>query len=310
MTNVSRSDHAASAAGDKSRDAPTNTPSDSVGAMDWTSEALEVLRNINRFNTLGPGMDARIEALLASSPSPRGRGAESQMREALERIVATYRDGANTGDRHAACVEIAQAALSTLSEGSGRAEGPLAEAAMSRAHDHWSGPGTIGAQNADRNMRQIWAAMLSATPALAASPPSPTREIGAETEAVITRDGYHLNIKWTKFGRDYKVRVYEPQMMYLSPALADVLALTYEAAASPPRGSGEQLDELAKHTNWELSFGYPDEEAEGEWRVHCVTGGRSDREWTLIGSGQTPALALKQAMLSALPALPVGGEGQ
>lgn len=62
------------------------------------------------------------------------------------------------------------------------------------------------------------------------------------------------------------------------------------------RVAGEgALAELALHTNWELSYGYPDEEAEGEWQVHRVNGGVNDREWSLIGSGQTPETALRQA---------------
>lgn len=62
------------------------------------------------------------------------------------------------------------------------------------------------------------------------------------------------------------------------------------------RGLREALEALAEHTNWELSHDYPDEEAEGEWQVHRVTGNRSDREWTLIGRGETPATALAQAL--------------
>ena len=59
-----------------------------------------------------------------------------------------------------------------------------------------------------------------------------TREVGPETEAVAERDGYFLNVTWTKRGKDFACRVYEPQMMDVSPALADVLALTYEEACS------------------------------------------------------------------------------
>lgn len=56
------------------------------------------------------------------------------------------------------------------------------------------------------------------------------------------------------------------------------------------------LDWLAQNTNCELSHGYPDEDSDGEWRVHRKTGNRNDREWILIGRGETPVSALYAAM--------------
>ena len=58
-------------------------------------------------------------------------------------------------------------------------------------------------------------------------------------------------------------------------------------------------DAFAAHINWELSHGYPDgEEEDGCWLVHSVNGGRNDREWTLIGRGETPLDAALAALKS------------
>jgi hypothetical protein len=67
------------------------------------------------------------------------------------------------------------------------------------------------------------------------------------------------------------------------------------------RGAREKalLEEFAKHGNWELDKGYKDENwDEHGWRVHSVTGGPNDREWTLIGFGETPAEAISTAIRS------------
>jgi hypothetical protein len=60
------------------------------------------------------------------------------------------------------------------------------------------------------------------------SPDEPRNEVGAETEAIIRRDGFFICIEWWRHGLERKARLYEPQMMRLSPALADVLALAIE----------------------------------------------------------------------------------
>jgi hypothetical protein len=50
---------------------------------------------------------------------------------------------------------------------------------------------------------------------------------------------------------------------------------------------------LAENESCELSFDYGDADDDGKgWCVHRVNGGRNDREWTLIGSGLTPAAAV------------------
>jgi hypothetical protein len=59
------------------------------------------------------------------------------------------------------------------------------------------------------------------------------------------------------------------------------------------------LTEFGKHVGWELSYAGWDDEA--EWQVHQVNGGRNDREWTLIGTGQTPAAAIRAALSETRP---------
>lgn len=58
------------------------------------------------------------------------------------------------------------------------------------------------------------------------------------------------------------------------------------------------LEELAKHPGWEMSMGHKDGDEEGEygWCVHEIRGGINDREWYLIGFGDTPAMAIMRAI--------------
>jgi Lar family restriction alleviation protein len=58
--------------------------------------------------------------------------------------------------------------------------------------------------------------------------PRKDRDRGPETEALVERDGHFLNLAWTRRGVDFTARLYEPQMMGVCPALADVLALAVE----------------------------------------------------------------------------------
>lgn len=72
---------------------------------------------------------------------------------------------------------------------------------------------------------------------------------------------------------------------------------------------GEMLAEMEKHLGWELDWGPKDandEEGDFGWRVHERRGNRSDREWTLIGFGDTPAVALA----TAIRALANPGDGE
>jgi hypothetical protein len=54
------------------------------------------------------------------------------------------------------------------------------------------------------------------------------------------------------------------------------------------------LNWLDKHPECELSYSGWDEEP--QWEVHRVIGNRNDREWKLIGSGETVRLAIVDAM--------------
>ena len=70
-----------------------------------------------------------------------------------------------------------------------------------------------------------------------------SREHGPETEAFIERDGHFIKADWIKRGASYSARIYEPQMMRLSPALADLIVLAFEAgratrAALPAHPAG------------------------------------------------------------------------
>ena len=51
---------------------------------------------------------------------------------------------------------------------------------------------------------------------------------GPKTEAIATRDGFHIRLEWIRHGVSYSARIYEPMMMDITPALADVLALAVE----------------------------------------------------------------------------------
>lgn len=84
--------------------------------------------------------------------------------------------------------------------------------------------------------------------------PSPVEgggALGFKTEAKLTRSGPHLELSWTVRGVDLKARIYEPQMIELHGALADVLALAVEEGrrqaeierldrADHPTGGGEE----------------------------------------------------------------------
>lgn len=72
-------------------------------------------------------------------------------------------------------------------------------------------------------------------------------------------------------------------------------------------GRDEVLEAFAGHRNWELSYEYGEEEP-GAWQVHSVNGGINDRQWTFIGSGETPSEAITAA-LSSPPVSTVDEEG-
>jgi hypothetical protein len=95
-------------------------------------------------------------------------------------------------------------------------------------------------------------AMLAASPSVPADKAEPVAsERGPETEAELKRDGHFLVLDWWRLGLHLTARIYEPQFMPTSAALADVLALAVEMrpslaepAASPsvPADKGEPTD--------------------------------------------------------------------
>jgi hypothetical protein len=56
----------------------------------------------------------------------------------------------------------------------------------------------------------------------------PATVMGPKTEAVIERKGPFILVTWIKRGVRRERRVYEPMMMKLTPALADVLVMALE----------------------------------------------------------------------------------
>lgn len=92
--------------------------------------------------------------------------------------------------------------------------------------------------------------------------------------------------------------VSEAEAAEFSPNCFDDLArahLLKQRDAAEARA--DRLAKFGQHTNWELSFCYLDgEEEDGCWAVHSVNGGRNDREWILIGRGETPDDAIRAAL--------------
>lgn len=85
-------------------------------------------------------------------------------------------------------------------------------------------------------------------------------------------------------------------MVGINDAVDAILALPSPPAALP---AGETpLAWLAEHKNCELSFSGWDEDS--AWLLHSVNGGRNDREWTLLATGDTPEAALRKAMGRAM----------
>jgi hypothetical protein len=73
------------------------------------------------------------------------------------------------------------------------------------------------------------------------------------------------------------------------------------AQPHPSQQAGtDLLAEFGKHPGWELSSGYDEDDA--FWQVHRINGGVNDREWTLIGKGDTPS----DAILAALKTVEAG----
>lgn len=57
------------------------------------------------------------------------------------------------------------------------------------------------------------------------------------------------------------------------------------------------LEQFKHHPNWELSTSNdPECDPSAFWLVHDVKGGRNDREWFLIGEGESPRAAIIAAL--------------
>lgn len=81
---------------------------------------------------------------------------------------------------------------------------------------------------------------------------------------------------------------------YATAILPIVAAAINEAAQKERAGTTDDLLEwFGTRYGLELSFSGWDDE--NEWQVHIVNGGRNDREWTLLASGQSPAEAIANA---------------
>jgi hypothetical protein len=94
---------------------------------------------------------------------------------------------------------------------------------------------------------------------------------------------------------------------FTMPELIALISRLPAPSSLPEKAEGQTpLDWLADHKNYELSFsGYDEDPA---WLVHSVNGGRNDREWTLLATGDTPEKALRKAMSLALSSADRGRE--
>jgi len=83
------------------------------------------------------------------------------------------------------------------------------------------------------------------------------------------------------------------------PDCSNLSYLKQPFPSDPAQEPITDLEWLAAHQSLALSFdGFGDDDP--AWKVHQVTGGRNDREWNLVGSGDTPANALKAARFALI----------
>jgi hypothetical protein len=139
------------------------------------------------------------------------------------------------------------------------------------------------------------------TRALLSSPPAAPAGVEAslfksKLFQMFLRQGFwhahHVDLVWRYNGRD----VHEE-----ADWLKDVWYALRSASPSPAPAAGNEdavmLDAFDAHPSWELSMtSDPDAEPDELWQVHRCSGGRNDREWTLIGSGATARDAIRAAM--------------
>jgi hypothetical protein len=83
-------------------------------------------------------------------------------------------------------------------------------------------------------------------------------------------------------------------------SLLDSIEAHYLASREEARQlRAERQSFLAIPQNWEIDYGQADESddlSESGWRVWRVSGGRNDREWDLVGFGDTPFAAIRAAL--------------
>ena len=83
------------------------------------------------------------------------------------------------------------------------------------------------------------------------------------------------------------------------PDCSNLSYLKQPFPSDPAQEPITDLEWLAAHQSLALSFdGFGDDDP--AWKVHQVTGGRNDREWNLVGSGDTPANALNAARFALI----------
>jgi hypothetical protein len=87
-------------------------------------------------------------------------------------------------------------------------------------------------------------------------------ERGPETEAELKRDGHFLVLDWWRHGLHLTARIYEPQFMPTSAALADVLALAIEMRPSLAEPSPSVPADKAEPAGWFWRWANSD-----EWRM-------------------------------------------
>ncbi len=127
------------------------------------------------------------------------------------------------------------------------------------------------------------------------APLEPTPEmIEAGMRTVSFEDGVHGEDN----GDDEGEEVWTPVRIYramLSAAPAPTSQPPLHLKNPPPGELGEVdlLDQLAADKTLTLEYSYgPEPDGDGRWTVHRVRGNVNDREWELVGEGQTPRDAL------------------
>ena len=149
------------------------------------------------------------------------------------------------------------------------------------------------------NTKQAWAAMLAATPSPALAVPQGWRfKRNAD-------DSIGIFAPPPKPGESQRTShaVYPGQNRDLHELLGK---LADQQAATPAPAPAQEpvtltdaglLEQFKHHPNWELSTSNdPECDPSAFWLIHEVKGGRNDREWFLIGEGESPRAAIIEAL--------------